>query len=117
MSKTILDHFRAPENFGSLDSPTGTGESRNEACGDLLQIDAEVVDGIVSRIVFKARACSAVIGVASLITSESEGCPVADVLAMDFAARVDQVGGVPPSKRHAIKMIERALHQALAAKV
>jgi len=117
MTKTILDHFRAPENSGSLDSPTGTGESRNEACGDLLQIDAEVVDGVVSRIVFQARACSAVIGVASLITSRAEGRSVAEILALDIATSVEEAGGVPPSKRHAIKMVERALRQALTAKV
>ncbi len=117
MSKTIPDHFRDPENSGALDSPTGTGESRNDACGDLLQLDVEVVDGIVERILFKARACSAVIGVASLMTSLARGRSIDEVRALDVAAEVERAGGVPPSKRHAIGMVERALAQSLSGKV
>jgi nitrogen fixation NifU-like protein len=111
--KTIREHFCTPQNVGTLEEPTGSGEAGNEACGDVLRIDVEVSGGKVARIAFQARACSAVIGTASLVTETVRGRPVEEALTLDVTGLVDRAGGVPPSKRHAPRLVERALRAAL----
>jgi nitrogen fixation NifU-like protein len=111
--KTIRDHFLNPQNSGVLENPSGSAESRNEACGDVLRIDVEVIENVVTRIVFQARACSAVIGVASLITTAALKSNVADVQSLDIQSLIEAAGGVPPSKKHAGRVVRRALSDAL----
>src|SRR6266496_1497070 len=40
----ILDHYRNPRNYGTLENPTAHAEDSNPLCGDQLAIDL-VVDG------------------------------------------------------------------------
>src|SRR6266567_3047147 len=54
----ILDHYRNPRNYGTLENPTAHAEDSNPLCGDQLAIDLVVEGDRVSEVRFKGRGCA-----------------------------------------------------------
>ncbi len=104
-------HFDAPRNVGRLLVPALSGAAGNAACGDDLRVYAEIRSGCVARAAFQARACSAVIAVASLCIADLAGLPLERVASFDVAARVERAGGLGGPRTHAIAVVSRALAQ------
>ena len=109
----IRQHYTAPRNVGAMEVPHGRGRAENRGCGDVLQLDVEIDDGTLVGIVFQARACSAVVALASLTTEAAKGKPVEEVRALDIEALALDAGGLPRSKAHAPRVVRRALDDAL----
>lgn len=66
--ETILDHYRNPRNHGTLDHPTHHGLGLNASCGDKLQMDITVKNGIIDDIRFSGTGCAISQASASLLT-------------------------------------------------
>ena len=115
-SDVIRKHFLDPRNVGELADADGVGEAGNAACGDELRVFIRVnTAGALDGISFQAKACSAVIAVASMTTEALEGATTAQARALDVDALVEQAGGVPRHKAHAPRVVRRALDAALSA--
>lgn len=67
-SKTLLDHFRHPRNYGSLDSPDISNEQFNPLCGDRLRLELKFEESTVNEARFKGDACAICTAAASLLT-------------------------------------------------
>lgn len=78
----ILDHYRNPQNKGSLDPADYTYEDTNPLCGDEIRIDMRVNDGIVSEIAFSGRGCAISQASASMLTEMVKGQPLDEVKAL-----------------------------------
>jgi nitrogen fixation NifU-like protein len=50
----VLDHYKNPHNFGTLDPADYTAEDSNPLCGDQVRMDLRVEDGIVTDVKFSA---------------------------------------------------------------
>ncbi len=111
---TLEDHFRSPRSGERLAVVSGRGRSENPACGDLLEIEVRVDGGRVEDAAFRAHGCSSVIAVASLVLEAIRGAAVDEVARFDTSAAVARAGGLPPTRAHAIAVVERALREALA---
>jgi nitrogen fixation NifU-like protein len=89
----ILEHYRQPHNFGTLDAPDAVYEGHNPLCGDritmMLHVDAE---GNVAEVAFSGRGCAISQASASLLTDEVKGRPVAEVEAMKNQDILDLLG-------------------------
>jgi len=89
----ILEHYREPHNFGTLDTPTAVHEGHNPLCGDritmMLIVDGE---GNVSDIAFSGRGCAISQASASLLTDEIKGRSVAEIEAMTNQDILDLLG-------------------------
>jgi nitrogen fixation NifU-like protein len=48
-SNTLLDHFRHPRNYGSLDAPDISNEQFNPLCGDRIRIELRLNESIVNE--------------------------------------------------------------------
>jgi nitrogen fixation NifU-like protein len=55
---TIVDHDRAPRHHGALAEPTHAATFDNPLCGDVVTVQARVVDGVVREIAFDGRGCA-----------------------------------------------------------
>ncbi len=75
----ILEHYRRPHNFGTLEAPTTSYEGNNPLCGDRLTIQLAISDGVVSDVAFTGRGCAISQASASLLTDEIRGKAVAEV--------------------------------------
>ena len=89
----ILEHYREPHNFGTLDAPDAVYEGHNPLCGDritmMLRVDAE---GNVSDVAFSGRGCAISQASAALLTDEVKGRPVTEVEAMTNQDILDLLG-------------------------
>ncbi len=67
-SDVLLDHFRHPRNYGSLEAPDVSNEAFNPLCGDRIRIELKLDNGIVSEARFKGDGCAISMAAASLLT-------------------------------------------------
>ena len=52
-SDKVMLHFMNPHNMGEIENPSGVGVVGNPVCGDLMQIQIKVEDGILTDVKFK----------------------------------------------------------------
>jgi len=77
--EVILDHSKAPRNFGRLETPSGESHGHNPLCGDTVTIYLKVKDGIVEDIRFQGRGCAISMASASMMTEILKGRSIAEV--------------------------------------
>ncbi|RMD75478.1 MAG: SUF system NifU family Fe-S cluster assembly protein [Lentisphaerae bacterium] len=78
--EVILDHYRNPRNFCSLDCPTHKACGSNPLCGDQLELALKVEDGVIAEIAFKGSGCAISQASASLMTEHLKGRTVEEAL-------------------------------------
>ncbi len=77
--QVIIDHTKAPRNFGKLDPCNHDAEGYNPLCGDQLHIYLQINDAnIIEGIKFEGQGCSISTASASLMTESLKGKSVAD---------------------------------------
>ena len=91
--EVILDHNRAPRNFGELDDATRVVEAVNPLCGDQLTLFVKTDGDRVTDIRFSGTGCAISVASSSLMTEKVKGCDCADALAL-FEAVHDMLTGV-----------------------
>lgn len=67
-SNLLLDHFRHPRNYGSLEAPDVSNEAFNPLCGDRIRIEVKLDGDVVSEARFKGDGCAISMAAASLLT-------------------------------------------------
>ena len=72
-SDILLDHFRHPRNYGSLDAPDISNEQFNPLCGDRIRIELKLEQSIVNEARFKGDGCAISTAAASLLTELIRG--------------------------------------------
>lgn len=75
-SATLLDHFRHPRNYGSLDAPDISNEQFNPLCGDRIRLELKLEEAKVVDVRFKGDACAICTAAASLLTEMVFGADV-----------------------------------------
>lgn len=88
----ILDHARAPRNFGKLIDATHHAQGINPLCGDKLHIYLQVADDRISESRFEGSGCAISVASASLMTESVEGIAVdsADAMFETITTRLTQ---------------------------
>ncbi|TLQ05055.1 SUF system NifU family Fe-S cluster assembly protein [Marinilactibacillus psychrotolerans] len=76
----ILDHSQSPRRRGVLDETTTQIELRNPTCGDVIQVQLNVQDGIVKDVRFDGSGCTISMASASMMTEAIIGKPVEEAL-------------------------------------
>ncbi|TXH08293.1 MAG: SUF system NifU family Fe-S cluster assembly protein [Candidatus Moraniibacteriota bacterium] len=78
----ILDHYRNPRNFGSLEKPTHVAEVKNPTCGDSLHMDIAVQNGTIADVRFSGSGCAISQASASLLIEYVKGKTVKTALSL-----------------------------------
>ena len=105
-------HFLTPRRQGGLDAPTHAGAATDPTCGDELMLELRVVAGRIEEAAFRVRGCSGAVAVGSALASLLPGRPARE----DALGRADleaELGAVPASKRHVLRLAVRVLAAAL----
>lgn len=76
---TILEHYKHPRNFGTLDHPSGKAKLHNTACGDIIEMTVKVSpDGkTIDDVKFSGEGCAISVASASLLTEKVKGLATA----------------------------------------
>ncbi len=76
----ILEHYRNPHNFGTLDQPTTVKEGANPLCGDRITLMLGIDDeGNVQEVAFTGRGCAISQASASMLTDEIKGKSLSEI--------------------------------------
>ncbi len=78
-TQLVLEHSRAPRNFGSLESHTHAADGANPLCGDNLHIELEVSEGRIAQMRFRGEACAISRAAASMLSERASNLDAADV--------------------------------------
>lgn len=79
----ILQHYKSPQNFGTLDAHDIQYREDNPLCGDDIEIQIKLdADEKVDQIAFHGQGCAISQASASLFTEHIKGKSVKDVEAM-----------------------------------
>lgn len=89
----ILEHYKNPENFGSVDPHTFKHQGENPLCGDLLEISVRLdEDGNVEQARFEGQGCAISQAATDILLSRIGGSSGDDVLDMDEDAMLELLG-------------------------
>ena len=90
--ETILDHGRAPRNFGKLDGCTHEANGDNPLCGDKIHLYVTLDGDTVSDISFDGAGCAISTASASLMTEALKGKSIAEAMALFERLRATVTG-------------------------
>jgi nitrogen fixation NifU-like protein len=112
-SAQLLDHFEHPRNAGEVPDSDVTVQVDNPACGDILKLSLNVVEGRISQVRFLAKGCVPAMACGSALTELVKGKTVEDVSRLRREDVVQAVGGLPETSAHASHLAMDVLAAAL----
>ena len=114
-SEKVIDHYQNPKNVGTLDkskSNVGTGLVGAPECGDVMRLQIEVNDNIITDAKFKTFGCGSAIAASSLATEWLKGMTLDEAIKMDNMELVEELN-LPPVKIHCSVLAEDAIKSAI----
>jgi nitrogen fixation NifU-like protein len=114
-SEKVIRHYERPSNVGTLDkskSNVGTGLVGAPECGDVMRLQIEVNEGIITDAKFKTFGCGSAIAASSLATEWLKGKSVDEALTIDNMDLVEELS-LPPVKIHCSVLAADAIKSAI----
>lgn len=115
-SNKVIDHYENPRNVGSMDkdaADVGTGVVGAPECGDVMKLQIQVEDGVITDAKFKTFGCGSAIASSSLATEWLKGRTVTSASEIRNTDIVEELA-LPPVKIHCSVLAEDAIKQAIA---
>jgi nitrogen fixation NifU-like protein len=113
--ETVHDHFNNPRNVGKLDKSdpkVGTAIVGKAACGDVVQLQIKVEDGVITDAKFKTFGCGSAIASASYATELIKGKSANETSELKNTD-ISEYLKLPPVKIHCSLLVEEAVKNAL----
>ena len=114
-SDKVMDHYQNPRNVGKMDPKdpnVGTGMVGAPACGDVMQLQIEVVDDIIKDAKFKTYGCGSAIASSSLLTEWVKGRDLNSAQNIKNVEIAEELA-LPPVKIHCSVLAEDAIKSAI----
>jgi nitrogen fixation NifU-like protein len=114
-SDKVMDHYQNPRNVGKFDSDeedVGTGMVGAPACGDVMQLQIKVEDGVILDAKFKTYGCGSAIASSSLLTEWVKGRTLDSANAIRNTDIAEELA-LPPVKIHCSVLAEDAIKAAI----
>ena len=82
--ENILEHYKHPRNYGTLQNANAVANDSNPLCGDRMTFELNCTDdGVIADIAFTAEGCALSISSASLLSEHIKGKDVAELQRLD----------------------------------
>jgi len=112
----ILDHFKNPRNYGTLEDADVSYEEGVPSCGDLVRLDVKVEGGKVAAVKFTGKGCAISQASASMLTEKVAGMGVAEIMLLKDGDMLESLGlTVSPTRFKCallgLKVLKKALLQ------
>ncbi len=78
--EVILDHYKKPRNFGTLEGATGAAQGDNPLCGDRLALQVKLSGDRIDDLRFRGSGCAISTASASLMTEAVKGKTKAEAM-------------------------------------
>jgi nitrogen fixation NifU-like protein len=112
----ILEHYRRPHNFGTLQHADASYEGSNPLCGDRITLMLEIGDdGTVTDVAFTGRGCAISQASASMLTDDIRGKPITEIARLGNQDVLDALGiEISPARLKCALLSVDTLRRALA---
>ena len=112
----ILDHFKNPRNYGTLEDADVSYEEGVPSCGDLVRLDVKVEGGKVAAVKFTGKGCAISQASASMLTEKVTGMGVTEIMLLKDGDMLESLGlTVSPTRFKCallgLKVLKKALLQ------
>lgn len=104
----VLEHKRAPRNFGHLDAPTHQARGTNPSCGDRIAVELKLADDRIDDIRFTGEGCAICMASTSMMTEAVKGQDVDAASALQQRFRAVLTGEAEPDEVPLGKLISLA---------
>ncbi len=110
---TVIDHFMAPRNIGSMKEPSGYAVYGDIKCGDSLTLYLKIEDGVIEDVKFLVFGCTAAIATSSMLTEMVKGLSIEEARKITEKDLTDALGGLPTNKLHCSVLGVKTLNEAI----
>jgi len=111
-SKTVVNEYRNPNNFGVIENPDALGEIKGP-CGDTMKISLRIEDEMIVNACFWTDGCGASIACGSMLTKMITGKTVEAAHDISSEQLTDQLGGLPKENLHCTVLAVNTLQEAI----
>lgn len=112
-SEKVMDHFMHPRNVGEIENPDGVGKVGNPICGDIMEMQLKIKDGVILDAKFRTFGCGAAIATSSMATELIKGKTIDEALKLTNKAVAEALDGLPAVKMHCSVLAEDAVKAAI----
>jgi nitrogen fixation NifU-like protein len=110
----ILEHYKQPRNFGTLEPHDLEFHDHNPLCGDELGVHIAVEDGRITDLRFHGQGCAISQAAASIASEELIGKPLDDAAGLDASWMIDLLGiQISPTRRKCALLNLKVLRGAI----
>jgi len=88
----ILQLSSVPHNFGRLPSATNKITLDNPLCGDVIQMEIEIVHGVIKHAMFTGNGCAISKAASSLLTDAAKGKTISELRKWDKTSMIKLLG-------------------------
>ena len=116
-TQKVLQHFRHPHNFGTLDNPSAIGQVGNLTCGDVMKLYLKIDknksgEEYIKDIKFETLGCAAAIATSSVLTDLVMGKTIKEALEIKNQDVISALDDLPAIKIHCSLLAVDALTEA-----
>ena len=115
--ENILDHYKHPRNFGSLDKPDVSHEENNPFCGDKISMQCKVEKQKLKIARFSGEGCVISMAAASMLTEKAKSMEIGDLRKLDKSDMLKMLGlgrRLSPTRLKCALLPLEALQKAIA---
>ena len=113
MNDLLKYHFINPQNKGKIKKPTNSSRNVSGFCGDRIEITANVDQGIVTELKYKAFGCYAILTAASLISEWAIGKTLDEVKNINLTMALELMGGDLEEEKHNCVLVAVEAYRSL----
>lgn len=88
----LMEEYKNPSNKGSLANPSVAVSKNNPFCGDKINLQLKVNEGMIEDIMFDGPACAVSVASSSLVTNWAKGKSVSEVAKLRKEEVLDMLG-------------------------
>lgn len=115
--KELLDHFKNPRNYGTLQTLNISSGEYNPSCGDMIEIHGLINNNILEKVAFTGKGCVISQSATSMLTEFCINKTTNEILSINPES-ITQIIGVSfgPNRMKCVLLGLFALQKAIKAK-
>jgi nitrogen fixation NifU-like protein len=78
----ILDHYKNPRNYGTIEGADASFEEGIPSCGDKVRIDVRLKDGVIEDMKFSGVGCAISQASVSILSENARGKKVEEIMSL-----------------------------------